>query len=225
MAASPSLIVRKTGKAITDFIAQKNYPCIPAQSALRQGDYLIGLYPSRIGEGDSSADLMQDLQFFEAERSRERRPFLSFWAVFKKTPELNEDEFEEGLWSELSFVSALDEQSWDPRFSSDPEDKTFNFSFDGKAYFIVGLHPKSSRKGRAFIRPAVIFNLYEQFDVLKAEGKYDAIVSANRKRDLEFQGSLNPMVERHGETWESIQYSGKASSDRWKCPFHRKSLP
>ena len=49
---------------------------------------------------------------------------------------------------------------------------------------------------------------------------YEAMVAKNREREIKFSGDLNPMVEEHGDKWESIQFSGKTNSADWKCPFH-----
>ena len=51
------------------------------------------------------------------------------------------------------------------------------------------------------------------------------MVKTIRKRELEFQGSVNPMVEKHSETWEAIQFSGNNNSDNWKCPFQHGLKP
>jgi len=32
-------------------------------------------------------------------------------------------------------------------------------------------------------------------------------------------GSPNPMLERHGTVSAARQYSGRAVSDDWRCPF------
>jgi uncharacterized protein YcgI (DUF1989 family) len=40
-----------------------------------------------------------------------------------------------------------------------------------------------------------------------------------RSRDLELQGSLNPMVADHGAASEARQYSGRAVSDSWLAPL------
>jgi len=53
-----------------------------------------------------------------------------------------------------------------------------------------------------------------------SRGTYRDLVDTIRRRDLQFQGSINPMVLAHGDVWESIQYSGRESPDSWKCPFH-----
>lgn len=55
----------------------------------------------------------------------------------------------------------------DRRVSSDPDDPHFSLSFGGEAFFVVGLHPNASRPARRFSRPAMIFNLHDQFEELR----------------------------------------------------------
>jgi len=92
-------------------------------------------------------------------------------------------------------------------------------SFGGEAFFLVGLHPNASRPARRFERPAVIFNLYEQFERLRAAGKYEAMREKILVRDEALAGSRNPMLARHGEISEARQYSGRAVGADWGCPF------
>ena len=78
------------------------------------------------------------------------------------------------LGSRLSPVSACR----DPSVSADPDNARFSFSFGGRALFVVGVHPQSSRLSRRFRWPAMMFNPRAQFERLRAEGRFD------RLRDL-----------------------------------------
>ena len=59
----------------------------------------------------------------------------------------------------------------------------------------------------------LVFNLHSQFEELKASGRYDHMRDLIRGRDVELQGSVNPMVADHGEQSEARQYSGRAVAD------------
>ena len=39
------------------------------------------------------------------------------------------------------------------------------------------------------------------------------------ERDMAISGSPNPMLARHGESSEARQYSGRAVTSDWTCPF------
>ena len=85
---------------------------------------------------------------------------------------------------------------------------------------MVGLHPQASRPARRFPRPAMIFNLHDQFEILRAQGKYETMREKILMRDEALAGSRNPMLARHGEMSEARQYSGRVVEEGWRCPFH-----
>ena len=206
--------------SIKNLIGKKNYPCVAAIQSLHQQEFKIGTYKN-FGTGDFSTQLGRDLIEFKKLQKETNSIYLSFWAVFTDPAFETEEAFEKAMWRELSLLSAKDGPNipWDEHFSSDPEQKNFCFSFGGDAFFIVGLHPKSSRLARQFPYPALVFNLYEQFEELHRQGKYEPMIKTNRLRDIKFQGSVNPTVEQHSDVWEAIQFSGRANTPDWKCPF------
>lgn len=208
------------GRAIVRLAGRKDYPCVAALRAVTAGEYRVGVY-SAFGSGESSRALGRDLSLFKAQQAESKSPYLTFWAVFDDASELTEEEFESVMWKELSALSASTPEAgrWDPKFSANPADKDFCFSFEGDAFFLVGMHPRSSRLARRFPFPAVVFNLYEQFEAL-GDG-YDPLVRRIRRRDALFSGSVNPVVERWADRWESIQFSGRDNPPDWKCPFRK----
>ena len=215
---------RDTYQAIGSLLSDRNYPCIAAIRSFAHGDFVVGSYPG-FGSGRSSQDIAQDLKYFLKKQASSQSSYFTYFAQFKGGDDLTESEFENALWHELSCIASLSGASWDPTFSDNPEDKNFCFSFEGKAFFVVGLHPNASRKARKFRQPLLIFNLYDQFKQLMIEGKYDAMVKVNREKDRKFQGSVNPMAEKYAESWESIQFSGSENPSNWKCPFQHGAIP
>jgi FPC/CPF motif-containing protein YcgG len=215
---SPSLNVVE--EKLKNFILQKNYPCIGALQAIRKNELRVGVYKG-FGSGESGSRLYDDLRQFQSEQKSSNSPYLTYCAVFPWEKSFDEGDFEKRLWEELTSVSSNDRSSWDPHFSDNPEDKKFCFSLGGEAFFVVGLHDQSSRQARRFEYPTLIFNLYEQFEIITRLGQYEQMVAINRKKDVQFQGNVNPMVEKHGDRWEAIQFSGKSNGDEWKCPFRR----
>jgi hypothetical protein len=110
-------------------------------------------------------------------------------------------------------------QQYDDSVSPDPANPHFSLSFGGEAFFVVGLHPRASRKARRFVAPTMIFNLHDQFERLREEGRYEKLRGAILERDEHYSGSLNPMLSRHGEASEARQYSGREVGSDWGCPF------
>ncbi len=207
---------------ISDLLSQKNYPCVAALKSFHGKDFEIGTYKN-FGSAESSLQLATDLMKYADQYAKNKSPFFTFWAVFPDALKLSDEEFEEKLWHELSGLASQSEfsQTWDPHFSSNPEDKNFCFSLGGQAFFVVGLHSQSNRFSRRFQYPTLVFNLYEQFRQLEKSQQFDSMVVQNRKRDQKFQGFANPMVTRNGNDWEAIQFSGRQNNSEWKCPFAR----
>jgi len=148
--------------------------------------------------------------------------FRSLIVLFESDDALDEEGFEAAMWDRIQSLSDKDEwlgQRADPRVSTDPGDPHFSLSFAGEGFFVVGLHPHASRPARRFPRPALVFNLHDQFERLRAEGRYEKLRTAILDRDVALAGSINPMLARHGSQSEARQYSGRAVDTAWKCPF------
>ncbi|KYG62845.1 hypothetical protein AZI87_16375 [Bdellovibrio bacteriovorus] len=205
---------------IHNLISQKNYPCIAAVQALFKKELIFDTYSS-FGSGESARTLAANLIAFKEKQRSQKIQNLTYFAIFPQDSVNSEEEFEMKLWNELSAMWNHPNiaGNWDPTFSDNPEDKNFCFSLDGSAYFVVGLHPLSSRLSRRLPYPALVFNLYSQFHELQEQGLYQPMIKLNRQRDERFQGSVNPMAELHNDVWEAIQFSGRANSSDWKCPF------
>jgi FPC/CPF motif-containing protein YcgG len=207
-------------QAIRELVLQKDYPCVAAIQSVHRAESRFGVY-SDFGTGRCGERLRQALQEFVEEQTRSRSEYLSYWAIFDGRTDFSETEFERGLWRELSSLTSEQQKAGDwGEHNSDVNSEKFEFCLFGEPFFVVGLHPASSRKARRFQRPALVFNVFSQFQSLQKKGVYERMVQSNRLRDRRFQGNANPMAERHGEKWEAIQFSGKSNGDQWKCPFH-----
>ena len=151
--------------------------------------------------------------------------FRSFAVIFDGPDDLEETAFEALLWERVQSLSDKDVwrgQSYDETVSADPNSPHFSLSFGGEAFFVVGLHPRSSRPARRFERPVMVFNLHDQFVTLREQGRYETMREKILVRDEALAGSRNPMLARHGESSEARQYSGRAVDADWKCPFSYK---
>ena len=110
---------------------------------------------------------------------------------------------------------------WDPTVSADPAQPDFSFSVGGRAFFVVGLHPLASRLARRAPVPCLVFNFHNQFESLRASGKYQGMQKVIRQRELQLQGTINPVLAQFGDASEARQYSGVAVDAQWTCPFHQ----
>ena len=203
-------------------VDHSKFPCLGAKSALARGTLRIEICHDIRSGWD---DLRTHEILVEWSRNYGARPtgFRSLAFVYRTARNLTEREFEEAMWARLQSLS--DKDAWrgtpyDPAVSADPSDPHFSLSFGGQAYFVVGLHPGASRPARTFIRSVLVFNLHNQFEVLRREGRYEKFREAILKRDANLAGDRNPMLARHGEISEARQYSGRAVGPDWRCPFH-----
>lgn len=198
-----------------------SFPCVGAKAALAKGTLEV-LACSRIDSAWDDLRIHDGLLRFAGEYRADPALFRSFAVVFEGPGELTEFEFERALWDRVQSISDKDVwrgQSYDGSVSHDPSSPHFSLSFGGEAFFIVGLHPNASRPARRFARPCMVFNLHDQFERLRAQGKYEGMREKIMVRDEALAGSRNPMLTRHGEASEARQYSGRMVEPDWSAPF------
>lgn len=220
---SHSDLTRRIGAAFSKFVLDPRFPCLGAKSAVHLRNYRLEVYYSLGSEIDAPA-LARDLSEFSAASPPNVDELSAFVAVFPHFPPEDEAAFERRLWTQLQVLHESDARTsaWAEDVSSDPEDPEFSFSVAGRAFFVVGLHQKSSRLARRFQWPALVFNPHSQFTHLREAGRFNGLRSAIRSRDTVLQGSPNPNLADFGESSEARQYSGRAAPPEWKCPFHNK---
>jgi FPC/CPF motif-containing protein YcgG len=211
---------------LEDFILKNDHPCLMAKSVFDSGRYLFGMY-QELGNPENASQIHKDLhEFLDLNKESSPQQFSSYVAVFKSSVESSEEAFERKLWQQLQHLHEEDAPlyPWDPKVSSDSSDPHFSFSLLGHAFFLIGLHPNSSRLARKFQYQAMVFNLHEQFEILREMKSFDIVSEKIRTRDQELQGSINPMLAHYGEISEARQYSGRKVEDNWKCPFHKSNI-
>jgi len=202
------------------FVLDKNHPCIMAQTVFNQDNVSLHDY-EHITDVKQSKKLLTDLNNYITNYNFESKKMKSFIAVFSKEPSVTEKEFEQKLWQQLQLLSNLDTHPWDKEVNKNPDHKDFSFSLLGKSFYVVGMHPNSSRIARKSPYFALVFNLHWQFEKLREMNTYTSVRNRIRKRDEKLQGSINPMLEDFGESSEARQYSGRKVEENWKCPFHK----
>lgn len=208
-----------------DFIRERDFPCVGAKSALARGGLRVLVARDIASAWDDLRIYAALLDFAHAYRASPG-PFQSLAVVFAGEAPDSEEAFERALWERIQSLSDKDGwlgQPWDKRVSTDAEDPHFSLSFGGEAFFVVGLHPAASRPARRFEAPVLVFNTHDQFEQLRADGRYEPLREKIIARDVDLAGSPNPMLTRFGERSEARQYSGRAVDEAWKCPFQAKA--
>jgi FPC/CPF motif-containing protein YcgG len=206
-----------------EFIRDKDFPCIAAKAALAENQIKI-FVGDHIACPKDDAEILNFLYRFVDEYRAAEKTYYSAVIIFKQPGECSEEMFSDMLWKRLQSISDLDSvnYAWDKRVDKDGTSPAFSFSIKEEAFYVIGLHPQSSRKSRQFKFPSLVFNPHAQFEKLRASNKYTAMKDAVRKRDVKLSGSVNPMLADFGESSEAFQYSGLRYDSNWKCPFAAK---
>ncbi|MDO9220371.1 MAG: guanitoxin biosynthesis heme-dependent pre-guanitoxin N-hydroxylase GntA [Thiobacillus sp.] len=204
------------------FIAADSFPCIGAKLALSRGQIVYRL------ENDlrcaPAASTVASLQQFSQDYDSDSALLRSMVVLFRHPVMVKEWSFESALWLYLKNMHRVDDihHYWDPRLSNDPTSVDFSFSIGGRGYYVVGLNPGVSRAARRFSRPALVFNLHDQFERLRTDGKYLAIRDAGIKRDTQLEETPNPLLKPFGANSEASQYNGHTVDHPWSCPFNAR---
>ncbi|MXO94368.1 YqcI/YcgG family protein [Erythrobacter arachoides] len=211
----------KLERSLRAHVSQHDFPCVGAKSALATGKLNIVTGWSLTSAWDDVA-IHHQLLDWSQQYLRDPGGLRSLAVVFSGPVDLDEAAFEKAMWERLQSLTDKDGwrgQPYNPDVSSDPGDPHFSLSFGTQAYFVVGLHPNASRQARRAPYPTLVFNLHDQFERLREEQKYERMRKTILKRDEQLDGSINPMLARHGEASEARQYSGRKVDADWQCPF------
>lgn len=203
-----------------DFLSNKEFPCVAAKAALTR-EHIHVFVADHIACPKDDRAILDFMYSFVDEYRNADSPFHSAIVIFKEPGKMDEELFGQMLWMRLQSLSNLDAQKYgyDKRVSNNPADKNFSFSLKEEAFYVIGLHPQSSRKARQFKYAAFVFNPHQQFEDLRKSNSYQKMQNVVRKRDIAYSGSVNPMLQDFGHFSEVLQYSGKQLDESWKCPF------
>jgi len=198
------------------FVDDSRFPCVGAKSALSRGRMEFEIC-DRLGSKQSTQRLCVSLGAYSARHPDPSVEPASFVALFREQVK-SEEQFHELLWMQLQALHDSDivQHPWAEGVTDDPGSAHFSFSVASRAFFVVGLHPQSSRLARRAPLPTLVFNFHNQFEALRATGRYEKLQAAIRKRDIALQGDINPLLARFGEDSEARQYSGRPGT---RCPF------
>jgi uncharacterized protein len=200
------------------YVQDPSFPCVGARSAFNTRRTRFGEYQG-LGDGYPVDALRADLEQFSREFPDPGHSPVTFIAMFGEGVE-TEEQFVRQMWQHLQKIDQHDCRAfdWDPAVSSDPSHASFSF-------FLVGLSPVASRLARRAPMPCLVFNFHNQFESLRASGKFASMQKVIRKADVALQGSINPVLAHFGEASEARQYSGEAVADDWECPFRHDCEP
>lgn len=213
-------------KEYFDFINKKEFPCVAAKTALnwQQLDCLV---VDHLACPKDDAEILDFIyQFVDTYRQSDRL-YHSAAVIFRGPTVPDAAQFEELFWQRMQALANLDARryGYDPRVVADPASPQFSFSLKEEAFFVIGLHPGSSRPARRFKYPTLVFNAHQQFEQIRTNGSYNKLRDTIRARDEAYSGSINPMLRNFGDASEAYQYTGKLLDDAWQCPFLSQHAP
>ncbi|MEO6818797.1 MAG: guanitoxin biosynthesis heme-dependent pre-guanitoxin N-hydroxylase GntA [Ginsengibacter sp.] len=222
-------MILQTDETIIDhfysFIENDSFPCVGAKRALVKKNIHVML-ANRFDSSDGDNDILKYAYNFIGKYRENGEGLHSMAIIFKDRSVMDEARFEKLMWRRLQSLRDIDaaEFGYDTRVSADPLSPSFSFSIGEEAFFIVALHPSSSRQGRRFSYPTLVFNPHSQFEKMRENGTYSRMREVNRERDIKLSGSINPMLRDYGEASEIFQYSGARHDAEWKCPFKKTNI-
>ena len=198
------------------------YPCNAARGVLARSNIELCVV-DRMTSREAAATVQARLEGFSKQPPSQE--LVSFIVTFSDQPIYCEGHYDALFWSFLQQLHDVDAtlHPWDEQVSRDPNDPEFSFSVGGEAYYLIGLHPHSSRKARRFLVPAIVFNLHRQFEALRRGGKYTRLRDTIRSNDVRYSGSVNPMLQDFGAASETVQYSGQQHEEGWRCPLQTRA--
>lgn len=202
------------------FINDRTFACVAAKAALAKSQ-IVSFVAENMACPKDDDDILQFLYNFIDKYRSSHELYHSAVVIFQGPEYVDEEMFDRLLWKRLQALSTLDAANfkYDDRVDHDPASPGFSFSLKEESFFIIGLHSASSRPARRFIYPALVFNPHQQFEQLRASGKYDKLKHVVRKRDIALAGSVNPMLTDFGKASEVYQYSGRNYAGDWQCPL------
>ncbi|MEW1748272.1 guanitoxin biosynthesis heme-dependent pre-guanitoxin N-hydroxylase GntA [Streptomyces angustmyceticus] len=212
--------------ALERFIQTREFSCLGARAALKRRS-LTHRHYRRLGDEASAEENLRDLvAYVDAVRPLlSDQSFRTFVATFDAPGPIDEHAYEELLWRHLQRMHDLDSRTFglDTGTSSDPEQANFGFHAGGHAFFVVGMHPGSSRASRRFTTAAIAFNSLTQFTLL-GENFY-SMQGAIRRREVKNNGSVNPSFTEYEYEQPARHYSGRYTEEDWQCPYVSRHEP
>lgn len=206
--------------AFGEKILGDTFSCVAGKTAWQRGT-VVHRHFGPMGKPATTDELSEAVTRFALGRDDIDELTATFVATFEGPFDLDEADFEALLWEQLQGLHDRDAArfAWAPFADPDPASDRFAFSIAEQAFFVVGMHANSSRTTRRFSHPTLVFNSHVQFERLRERGIYSRIRNEVRVREMALQGSINPNLSDFGEASEAIQYSGRAGTPDWRCPF------
>ncbi|HEY0166502.1 MAG TPA: YqcI/YcgG family protein [Jatrophihabitans sp.] len=175
------------------------FPCIFGVTAVRKGTVRYSFIPA--GEARVATLAAALTEFTSIAATLGNRTSLICFFDFQAGVETL-DEHRDHFWALLSDLSAIDPSEWPPGISQNPEDSTWEFSFNSTPMFVVANTPRHvARRSRKSRYLTITFQPRFVFDDLKAGTPTGDKARAVIRRRLDSYDSVErtPLLGSFGE--------------------------
>lgn len=149
--------IKKIEDSYKSFILCENHPSILANALFRMELYQIRAYED-INDLDNLKQLLLDVESYLNQNIPYQSEVESFVAAFPNNYYEDEILFENALLQTLNMLNHLEHCEWDQNVSDVPDTARFSFSINGRSFYILGLHPESSKMARQAPYTTLVFN-------------------------------------------------------------------
>lgn len=184
------------------------FPCLGGSGLVRSGDYCFAVY-DRLGAPESIEQQTTDMRRYLSGRPADTHPFTAFVAAYLAPSTRDDEQFEALMWRQLTGMEAHPTRGCDRHIHLVDGDDP-GYVFDGREFFVVGMHPASSRFSRRYPWPLLVFNALSHAQEMQKRGKHVSMSRKILERDRELQGSDNPSLHAP----QRMQFSGRAVMER-----------
>lgn len=204
------------------------YPCIPGRQGYTSNHLRFGFIGDPSSQG-ASQDLASLLTQY-GQCSKETGKYASL-VIFTQPPvpaiDYSIEQYEQIFWAMLNKVSSHDKKEWPAEISTDPSDASWEFCFDGHAYFTFCATPAhTTRRSRHFPTFLLAFQprwVFAEINDSTSFGRH--MKKAIRSRLLEYDGvPAHPSLSWYGQQdnleWQQY-YLRDDEQVPAQCPFAR----
>jgi uncharacterized protein len=184
-----------------------SFPCLGGTGLVRAGEYCFAVY-DQLGDPSAFGQQAVDMRHYFKSRPIDTHPFAAFVAAYIAPSTQTDDVFEACMWAQLEGLQSCQEHGGQGSISLVDHDDP-GFVFGDREFFVVGMHPGSSRFARRFPWPLLVFNALSHAHEMQKRGKHASMSRKVLARDRNLQGSDNPSLHAP----QRLQFSGREVAD------------
>lgn len=207
-------------ESFLEAVRHQDFACLLGRSVVRRDQFMLTAVDGAMTDAVAAQQAAAALERFVAYQDELGEPYSVCVVAFPDAErDLEPEHYERLLFGFLEELHAIDAAPWDTHYGSDPNVWGFGFSFAGRGWFPIGMHPNSPRADRRVAMPMVVFNALWQFRHLDEAGLSERMHYAIRERELRRNEQVMPLPGERGSVSGAAQYAGLQPREGWRCPF------